>query len=78
MKIAALALVRLGYSVRVETVGRELWIIFLEQKVNGKAETLAALWRSNGRRAGTIFHIVGYTGTAFECLLQNEIGRNCK
>ncbi len=66
MKIAALALVRLGYSVRVETVGRELWIIFLEQKVNGTAETLAALWRPNGRRTGTIFHIVGYTGTAFE------------
>jgi hypothetical protein len=66
MKIAALALVRLGYSVRVETVGRELWIIFLEQKVNGTAETLAALWKPNGRRMGTIFHIVGYTGTAFE------------
>ncbi|GAJ08057.1 unnamed protein product, partial [marine sediment metagenome] len=28
MKIATLALVRSGYSVRVETVGRELWIIF--------------------------------------------------
>ena len=66
MKIAALALLRLGYSVRVETVGKEIWIIFLEQKVNGRAETLAALWRPNGRRAGTIFHIVGYTGTAFD------------
>ena len=66
MKIAALALLRQGYSIRVETVGKELWIIFLEQKVNGRAETLAALWRQNGRRLGTIFHIVGYTGTAFE------------
>ena len=66
MKIAALALLRQGYSVRVETVGKEIWIIFLEQKVNGTAETLAALWRPNGRRAGTIFHIAGYTGTAFE------------
>ena len=42
MKIAALALLRKGYSVKVETVGREIWIIFLEQKVNGRAETLAA------------------------------------
>ena len=66
MKIAALALLRLGYSVRVETVGRVIWVIFLEQKVNGRAETLAALWKPNGRRAGTIFHIVGYTGTAFD------------
>lgn len=43
LKIAALALLRMGYPVRVETVGRELWLFFLEQKVNGHAETLAAL-----------------------------------
>ena len=66
MKIAALALVRKGYSVKVETVGRDLWIIFLEQKVNGRAETLAALWRSNGNIRGTKFHIIGYSGPAFE------------
>ena len=66
MKIAALALIRMGYPVRVETVGRELWVIFIEQKVNGRAETLAALWKPNGRRAGTVFHIVGYRGSAFE------------
>lgn len=66
MKIASLALLRLGYPVRVETVGRELWIIFLEQKVNGKAETLAAMWRANGGSSGTVFHIIGYRGTAFE------------
>ena len=66
MKIATLALVRRGYSVRVETVGRELRIIFLEQAVDGTAETLAALWRSNGRMQGTEFHIIGYTGPAFE------------
>ena len=66
MKIAALALVRKGYSIHVETVGRELWIIFLEQRVNGKAETLAALWRSNGNIRGTKFHIIGYSGPAFE------------
>jgi len=66
MKIAALALLRLGYSVRIETKDRELWIVFLEQKVNGSAETLAALWKPNGRRTGSIFHIVGYRGSAFE------------
>jgi len=66
MKIAALALLRKSYSIYVETVGRELWIIFLEQKVDGKADTLAALWRSNGARVGTKFHIIGYDGPSFE------------
>ncbi len=66
MKIAALAMLRLGYSIRVSTMGREIWIIFLEQKVNGKANTLAALWRTDGRGTGTVFHIVGYNGSAFE------------
>ncbi len=65
MKIAALALIRKGYPVYVQTIGRELWILFLEQKVDGSAETLAALWRSHGAKAGTKFHIIGYTGTAF-------------
>lgn len=66
MKIAALALVRMGYDVHIETVGRELWITFLEQKVNGKVETLAALWRPDGIRIGTRFHIRGYHGDAYE------------
>ncbi len=66
MKIAALALIRKGYSVHVETVGRELWLIFLEQKANGTTETLAAMWRPNGRHRGTEFHIIGYFGSAFE------------
>jgi len=66
MKIAALALVRRGYSVHIDTVRRELWIIFLGQKIDGKAETLAAMWQPNGRPGGTRFHIIGYFGTAFE------------
>jgi hypothetical protein len=65
MKIAALALIRKGYPIYVETVGRELWIIFLEQKINGTADTLAAMWRPNGTKIGTKFHIIGYTGDAF-------------
>jgi hypothetical protein len=67
MKIGALALLRQGYSVHVKTVGRELWIIFLAQKVDsGKVDTLAALWRPSTRRRGTEFHIIGYSGPAFE------------
>ena len=66
MKIAALALIRKGYSVHVKTIGRELWIVFLQQKVDGVADTLAAMWRPNGTVKGTKFHIIGYTGTAFE------------
>jgi len=66
MKIAALALVRMGYDVHIQTVDRELWITFLEQKVNGKVETLAALWRRDGIGVGTRFHIIGYHGDSFE------------
>jgi len=66
MKIAALALLRMGHSVHVKTVRRELWIIFLEQRVNGRAETLAALWKPDGIRVGTEFQIIGYDGPAFE------------
>lgn len=65
MKIASLALIRKGWPVRVETIGREIWLIFLAQKVNGTAETLAALWHPNGTTRGTTFHIIGYTGGAF-------------
>jgi len=66
MKIAALALLRKGYSVRVETADRELWIIFLQQTTNGHVETLAALWKPYSRRSGTVFHFIGYTDSAFE------------
>jgi hypothetical protein len=66
MKIAALALLRKGYSVRVETTDRELWIVFLQQTTNGRVETLAALWKPYSWRSGTVFHFIGYTGSAFE------------
>jgi len=66
MKIAALALLRKGYGVHVHTVRRELYITFLEQQVNGRVQTLAALWKPNGTAKGTRFHIVGYRGTAFD------------
>ncbi|MGQ9545932.1 MAG: hypothetical protein ACUVTR_02035 [Dehalococcoidia bacterium] len=66
MKIACLALLRKGHPVYVETVKRKLWIVFMEQPVNGKVKTLAALWKADGSRVGTKFHIIGYKGTAFE------------
>ena len=66
MKIASLALLRKGYSVEVNTVGRELWMVFLKQKVDGAADTLAALWKPKGMMQGTEFHIIGYFGSAFE------------
>ena len=66
MKIGALALLREGYSVHVKTVKREVWIVFLEQKVNGRVETLSALWQRNGTARGTRFHIIGYDGPSFD------------
>jgi hypothetical protein len=66
MKIACLALLRQGFPVYIRTVGRDMWIVFIEQRVDGIAETLAAMWRPNGTGIGTRFHIIGYHGSAFE------------
>lgn len=65
MKIASLALVRLGYPVYVQTVDREIHVLFLEQEADGKVLSLAALWRPGGTQSGTTFHIVGYKGEAY-------------
>jgi len=65
MKISALAMVRDGYPVKIETVGRELFIVFLEQEVDGHVQSLAALWRPNGSNVGTTFHFIGYKGTSY-------------
>ncbi|MDP3061798.1 MAG: hypothetical protein Q8O40_01100, partial [Chloroflexota bacterium] len=65
MKIAALALLRKGYRVKVETAGREVWLVFLRVKLDSMADQLAALWRSNGRAGGTVFRIIGYFGDSF-------------
>lgn len=67
MKIASLALLREGYPIHVDTVGKELYMIFIEQEAGGvKVQSLAALWRPDGTREGTRFHIIGYTGPAYE------------
>lgn len=65
MKIASLALLREGHSVHVDTVGKEIWVVFTEQPVNGRVKTLAAMWRPDGTRAGTRFQVVGYRGSAY-------------
>ena len=75
MKISSLALLRMEYSVHIDTVGRELWIVFLEQKTNGVAESLAALWRPNGIKAGTRFHIIGYFGSDFKDMFAVNLPR---
>lgn len=66
MKIAALAMIRQGYAIRIETVGKDVWIIFLEQEVNGRVRVLAALWKDGGTVRGSKFHIIGYTGPAYQ------------
>ena len=63
MKIASLALVRAGYPIHVQTVGKELFMIFIEQEADEtRVQSLAALWRQAGTRTGTRFHIIGYFG----------------
>jgi hypothetical protein len=66
MKIAALALLRKGYPIRVDTVDREVLMLFVTQETNGRAETLSALWRPDGNKMGTTFHIIGYIGSDFK------------
>ncbi|RLC93344.1 MAG: hypothetical protein DRI39_06025 [Chloroflexi bacterium] len=66
MKIAALVILREGYRVRIETVGRELHMAFVTTEVDGHVEQLGALWRPDGTNRGTVFHIEGYFGPAYE------------
>jgi hypothetical protein len=66
MKISCLALLRSGYNVHIETVDRELWMIFIEQEADGKVQSLAAMWKPGGTTRGTKFHILGYFGESYE------------
>ena len=70
MKIAALAMVRAGHAVHVNTRDKELWLVFYEQQVgNGDvANTLAALWRPATEQIswGTRFQFIGYHGRDFK------------
>lgn len=66
MKIAALTLLRKGYSVKVDTAGREVYLVFVKVPIDGQVEQLAAIWRPGGRSQGTVFHIIGYHGPDFK------------
>ena len=76
MKVGALALLRDGYSVYVKTVNRDIWIIFLQQKVNGRVETLSAMWRHSSTTRGTKFYIIGYNGPAYERYFAVNLPKN--
>ncbi|MDD5511977.1 MAG: hypothetical protein PHI12_14410, partial [Dehalococcoidales bacterium] len=66
MKIGALALLREGYPVYVQSGDRELHIIFLEQEADAKVMSLAALWRPLASPIkGTTWHIIGYRGSDY-------------
>ncbi|MFH1765968.1 MAG: hypothetical protein ABIF09_17410 [Gemmatimonadota bacterium] len=65
MKIAALALVRAGIPVVIQTVGREVRVLFIEQEINGHVQSLGAIWHEDGTAIGTIFRLIGYTETAY-------------
>jgi len=79
MKIAALAMVRAGHAVHVNTSDKELWIVFYEQQVgNGEvANTLAALWRpaTEHIRWGTRFQFIGYQGRDFKYRFATNVPR---
>ncbi len=68
MKLAALALVRKGHPVRIETSDKEIRLAFLRVGLDAgrEAEQLAALWRTAPARQGTRFQIIGYTGSAYQ------------
>jgi len=66
MKISTLVLVRSGYPVHITTVGKEIWIVFLELEIDGvMSQQLNALYKADGSSRGTKFHIIGYNGTAY-------------
>jgi len=67
MKISTLVLVRSGYPVHITTVGKEIWVIFLELDIDGtKSLQLNALYKAGGSSRGTKFNIIGYFGSAYE------------
>ena len=66
MKIGSLVFLRMGYPVWIETVGKDIRIVFMEVELEEKAQTLAAMWRPGGTTYGTKFHIIGYTDTDYK------------
>ncbi len=79
MKIAALAMVRAGHAVHVDTRDQELWLVFYEQQVgNGDVvNTLAAMWRPSTEHIkwGTRFQFLGYLGRDFKYRFATNVPR---
>jgi len=65
MKVASLAILREGYEIYIETVGKEYAVLFYEQPINGRISVLAAMWKPGGTQSGTKFHIIGYYGSPY-------------
>lgn len=67
MKIGALAMLRDGYPVYVESGNREVHLLFMEQEADTKVMSLAAIWRElSPPIQGTAWHIIGYNGPDFK------------
>jgi hypothetical protein len=61
LKVAALALLRLGYGLEVKTVGRDIIFAMYEQDIeNETISTLAAIWKPNNCIRGTTVTIRDY------------------
>lgn len=67
MKIGALAMLRDGYPVYVESGNREVHLLFMEQEADTKVMSLAAIWRElSPPIQGTAWRIIGYNGPDFK------------
>jgi len=76
MKIASLALLRMGYRVYIETPKRLIIMLFMEQETDaGPVKSLAALWKPHPGTPGTKIHIVGYFGDSFDDRFVQNIPR---
>jgi hypothetical protein len=61
LKVASLSLLRLGYGVTMQTVGKDIIFCMYNQDIDNKAiGTLAALWKNNEITEGTKITIQGY------------------
>ncbi len=61
LKVAALALLRSGYGLTMQTVGKDIIFCMYNQNIDNEAiGTLAALWKNNDTKSGTQVIIQGY------------------
>jgi hypothetical protein len=61
LKVASLSLLRLGYGVSMQTVGKDAIFCMYQQDIDTEPiSTLAVLWKNNGIKSGTAVTIHGY------------------